>query len=142
MREGNRFSSRDVDDPLAPVGGQVDLLVAGHLFQHTLDIRLLHEAELQLHADDAAAVAVAVEDGDPVAVVMDIGDLAVGDFDEDQVAGQDPVALPQQSQQRGGAVGSQAKRFGAIRMAFRSMNTSHPRCSRTSSAMVIAGLAE
>ncbi len=39
------------------VDGEIELAMAGEFLQRTLDIRLLHEAEMQLDADDAAALA-------------------------------------------------------------------------------------
>ena len=78
-----------------------------HLFQQSLDIRLLHEAEAHLHGDDAASLVVAVEDGDAIAIIPDVGDLGVGDFHEDQVPRQDAVALPQHLDDRRRAIGRQ-----------------------------------
>ena len=76
-REGRRFLRRDVHDPLPPIGWQIDLLVPGHLFQQPLHVRLLHEAEAYFDGDDAAAVLIAIEHGHPIAIIPDIGDLAM-----------------------------------------------------------------
>ena len=76
-------------DPLPPVGRQIDLLMAGHILQRARRW-LLHEAEAQFDADDAAALLVAVEYRDPIAILVDVGDLPVDHLDEDQVARQDP----------------------------------------------------
>ena len=65
---------------------QVDLVIPRHILKVALDVRLLHEAEAQLHADDAAAFLVAVEYNDVIAILVDVGNLRVDDFDKDEVA--------------------------------------------------------
>lgn len=65
-------SQAHMHDSLARMGRQVDLLAPRRVLEITLNVRLLHKAETQLYADDAAAVLVALEDGHVVAVVVDI----------------------------------------------------------------------
>ena len=64
-------------DPATAVGRQIDFPVPRHFLQHTLDIGLFHEAEAQLDSDDAAVAPIAIEHGDAIAVVVDVGHFAV-----------------------------------------------------------------
>ena len=84
----------DVNDPLPGIGGQIDFVMPREILEPLLDVRLFHESEPQLDANDAAAVLVAVEDGHVIAIFEDIGDFGMRDFDEDEMSRQQPVALP------------------------------------------------
>src|SRR6516165_888537 len=66
-----------------------------------LHIGIFHEAEAQFDANDAAAIPVAGENGDAVAVFVDVGDLRMSHLDKDQVARKHAVALPQQRDEGG-----------------------------------------
>ena len=100
LRAGKQVLLHDVDDPLARVARQVDLLVAGEVLERALDVRLLEKAEGELDADDVALLRVAVEHGHLIAAAVDIGRLLVRDLDEDEVARQDAGALGDEPDER------------------------------------------
>ena len=81
-------------DPLTPVNRQIDFVVARHIFQQPLDVWFLHKTEAHLDSDNAASSWPAVKHGHPIAIVPDVGDLWVRNFDEDEVMRQDAVSLP------------------------------------------------
>jgi hypothetical protein len=99
-----------VHHPLAAVGRQIDLFVPRHFFQKALDIRFFHEAEADFHGNNAATAMIAVEDRDAITVVPDVGHLAMRDFDEDEIARQDAVPLPQHLHDRRCAIARQPQR--------------------------------
>ena len=109
---GQQVLVRDMDDPLTGMRRQVDLLVPRHGFEIALDVGFFHEAEPQLDTDHAAAILVALEHRDVIAVFVNVGDFGVRDLDQDQVARKHAVALQQQSNQGGCPIVGMTERVG------------------------------
>jgi len=109
---GQQVLVRDVDDPLPGMRRKVDLLMPRHGFEIALDVGFFHETEPQLDADDAAAILVAFEHRDVVAVFVNVGDFGVRDLDQDQVARKHAVTFQQQSDQSRRAIIRMPQRVG------------------------------
>src|ERR1700739_2886343 len=92
---------RDVHHPLPRMSRQVDLVVRCHMCKVALDVRLFHEAEAQLHADDAATLLVAVEYNAATTVIVNVRNLRVDYLNENEVTRKDAIAVPQQTDERG-----------------------------------------